>query len=552
MAAVGIVLLIASANVAGLLLARTRTRHKEIALRLALGAGRVRIIRQLLTESVLLSTLGGALGILFAIFGAESIVSFVASGSEQSLGFGASIDIRVLLFTATITLLTGAVCGLAPAIRCAKVDLTPALKEGVGSVASPGHRCLNVGHSLVVGQIGLSMVMLVGAGLAVQTLQNLRAVDPGFDTRNILNFRINPELTGYKGARVDILYRDLQSRLSGIPSVTSVSYSSVPLLVGWQQGTKFHLPDAPEESEADSEFLRVGSDFFATMRIPLLEGRDFSALDFTAPPAAAAVSASTLGPSSDSVAAQASGPKPAIVNQTFVRRYLGTRKPLGQLFGHLGADRSDPGYVVIGVVRDAKYTDLRGEILPTAYVLASRPGFAVFELRTTKSATSIISSVRAIVSQVDVNLPISNIVTESESIDQLLFRERLIARLSSFFGVLALALASIGVYGLLSHEVTRRTREIGIRRALGAGRRNVLMIVVGQAIALAGIGAVAGICGAFMLTRYLQSLLYEIRPTDPVTFASGAIVLTVVSLVACYLPAHRATHVDPVLALRHE
>ena len=225
---------------------------------------------------------------------------------------------------------------------------------------------------------------------------------------------------------------------------------------------------------------------------------------------------------------------------------------MGQRFGHLGADRSDPGYVVVGVVRDAKYTDLRGETLPTTYVPASKPGFADFELRTTNSPTSIISAVRGVVSQVDGTLPISNIVTESESIDQLLFQERLIARLSSFFGVLALALACIGLYGLLSYEVTRRTREIGIRRALGAGRRNVLRIVVGQGIALAGIGLVAGIGGAFILTRYLQSLLYGIRPTDPVTFASVAVLLTLVSLAACYMPARRATRVDPMVALRYE
>jgi predicted permease len=321
--------------------------------------------------------------------------------------------------------------------------------------------------------------------------------------------------------------------------------------VGWQQRTTFHLPGAPEGSGAESDFLRVGPDFLATTKIRLLKGRDFSSADF-APASVAAGPATTSSSSAGSVPRQPSTPQPAIVNEAFVRRYLGAVDPLGQRFGHLGAERTDPGYVVVGVVRDAKYSDLRGETLPITYIPAANGGSTVFELRVAKDPASIIPAVRSLVSQVDGNLPISNLVTESESIDQLLFQERLIARLSSFFGVLALALASIGLYGLLSYEVTRRTREIGIRMALGAGRRNMLRIVVKQGLALAVTGLILGIAASFGMTRYMGSILYAVHPGDPVTLIAVTAILLFVAFVACFIPARRATNVDPMVALRYE
>ena len=551
MVAVGIVLLIASANVAALLLARAMARQKEIVVRLALGAGRARIVRQLLTESILLSTLGGALGIFFAVLGVHAIVAFVASGSGQPLGFTPFIDTRVLSFTAAIALVTGITFGLAPAIRGTRVDVNPALKGGPRSVDRARSHWFNVGNGIVVGQIALTMIVLVGAGLVIRTLQNLRGVDPGFDTGNILNFRIDPELIGYKGVQRDMLYRTLQSRLGGIPGVLSVSYSSVPLLVGWQQRTTFHLPGAPEGSGADSDFLRVGPDFLATTKIPLLRGRDFSSADFVAASAPAG-SGTSSSLEAGSLPATARTPQPAIVNESFVRRYLGSVDPLGRRFGHLGAEGSDPGYVVVGVVRNAKYTDLRTGVNPITYVPATSPGSMVFELRTAKVPVSIIPAVRSLVSQVDGNLPISNLVTESESIDHLLFQERLIARLSGFFGVLALALASIGLYGLLSYEVTRRTREIGIRMALGAGRRKMLRIVMEQGLVLAITGLMLGMVTSFGMTRYLGSILYDVHPGDPLTLIAVTAVLLSVALVACFIPARRATSVDPMVALRYE
>jgi predicted permease len=556
MLAVGIVVLIACANVAGLLLARSAARQKEMALRLALGAGRGRIVRQLLTESILLSLFGGTLGILFAVWGAHATVALLASGSTRPLGFDASIDTRVLLFTGGVSLLTGILFGLAPAMRGTRVDLTPALKDSAGSSTPAGHarnHWFNMGNSLVVGQIVLAMIVLVGAGLLVRTLQNLRNVDPGFDTSNVLNFSINPVLAGYQGTQVDTLYRNLQGRLSAIPGVTSVSYSNATLLSGAWMGTTFHLAGAPENSEVNSDILLVGPDFFATMKMPLLEGRDFSPSNFISASISAAASAPAASPAANSAAPPPPTPQPAIVNQTFARRYLGHADPLGQRFGGSFRGQSDhgPGYVVIGVVRDAKYYSLRPEINPTAYVPATGSGVS-FELRTTKIPTSIIPAVKSVVSQVDGNLPIFDVITESQSIDQLLFQERLVARLSSFFGLLALALACVGLYGLLSYEVTRRTREIGIRMALGAEQHNILRIVVAQGLALAVTGVVLGIAAAFGVTRYLGSILYDVRPGDPITLVAVAAVLLVVALLACWLPAWRATRVDPMVALRYE
>jgi predicted permease len=520
-----------------------------MAVRLALGAGRRRIVRQLLTESLLLSLLGAALGILFATWGAHIILALLATGSTRPLGFDASLDTRVLLFTAGIALLTGIIFGLAPAMRGTRVDLTPALKDGgnsSGGARRARKRWFNIGNSLVVGQIALAMIVLVGAGLLVRTLQNLRNVDPGFDIRNVLNFNINPTLIGYKGARVDALYRNLQDRLAAIPGVTSVSYSSGTLLSGGLMATAFHLAGAPAKSDVNSDILPVGPNFFTTMKFSLLRGRDFSPADVVSASASAAAEA----------AASPAPPAPAavIVNQTFARRYFGGVDPLGQRFGNSaawGQNDNGPGYVVIGVVRDAKYDSLRSEISPTAYVPASGGG-ASFEMRTAVDPTSIIPAVQSVVNQIDSSLPIFGVMTESQSVDQLLFQERLIARLSSFFGILALILACIGLYGLLSYEVSRRTREIGIRMALGAGQRDVLRMVVEEGLELTIAGAVFGVAAALAVTRYLGSILYGVHPGDPVTLIVVAAILMIVALAACWIPARRAARVDPMVALRYE
>jgi macrolide transport system ATP-binding/permease protein len=558
MFAVGIVLLIACANVAGLLLARSATRHKEMAVRLALGAGRGRIARQLLTESILLCACGGMLGILLAMWGAHAIIALLGNQSPQSLGLDASIDMRVLLFTAGTALITGIAFGLAPAVRCTRVDLTPALKDGSGSSARTGrgrNHWFNLGNVLVVGQIALTMIVLVGAGLLVRTLQNLRNVDPGFDITNVLDFSVEPMLIGYRGTQVEALYGNIQSRLSTIPGVTSVSYSGHTLLNGGLGATGFHLPGAPDKSDVDSDILSVGPNFFETMKFRLLDGREFSAADFAAAWNSAAAPAAASATASSSAAHAAvpatPSPTPTIVNEMFVRRYLSSANPVGQRLEQGESGNHHSGYVVIGVVGDTKYNNLRRDIQPTAYVPVGS-GFASFEVRTVRNPTSIIPAVRAVVGQIDHKLPIEDVATQSENIDRLLLQERLVARLSSFFGGLALILAGVGLYGLLSYEVTRRTREIGIRMALGAKQHNVLLMVVGQGIALAVTGVAVGIAAAFGVTRYLGSFLFDVHPGDPLTLVVVAAILLNVALAACWIPARRATRVDPMVALRYE
>jgi predicted permease len=544
MLAVGIILLIACANVAGLMLARASARQKEMAVRLALGAGRARIVRQLLTESVMLSLLGGAVGILFAYWGAQTIVSFVSSNQARPLGFATGVDLRVLGFTLAISLLTGIFFGLAPTFRGARVDLTPSLKEGEGSSTRSAHRrgkWFSIGNALVVAQVALAVVVLVGAGLLVRTLQNLRNVDAGFDSHNILLFSINPELVGYKGPQVDSFYRDLQGRLAETPGVQSVSYSMMPLLSNGLMVTSFHWPGTPQDQQSESDMLGVGPNFFETLHIPLLTGRSFNASDF-------AISASNNGTT------PTSAPTPVIVNHAFVEKYLGKENPLGRRFGESAADANEPaspGYEIVGVVHDAKYNSLRREINAMMYSPQSAGG-ASFELRTAADPQAILPAVREVVAQVNTNLPLFDVKTESQQIDRLLFQERLVARLSGFFGLLALVLTCVGLYGLLSFEVSRRIREIGIRMALGAQPESVLKLVLRQGLVLAIVGSCVGIGVALAVMRYLASMLYDVRANDPLTMIAVSALLALVALAACYIPARRAMRVDPMVALRYE
>jgi predicted permease len=529
-AVVGIVLLIACANIAGLLLARATTREKEIAVRLALGAGPKRIFQQLLTESVLLSVAGAAFGILFANWGAEALASFISNNADSPIVINARPDAMVLVSTAGMALFTGILFGLAPAFRGCRINVAPALKENAAtSVAlkSPGRR-FGLGSSLVIAQVGLSVVVLISASLLVRTLGNLRSVDPGFDTRNLLLFGIDPRQADYKGDRTQALYSELHKRLASIPGVISSTYSNIPFLRSDAWTGHVHIEGQLEKPAPEINMLAAGPDFFETMRIPIVAGRTFSAYDLQ------------------------SGRPVAIVNQHFARRFLQGGNPLGAHFA-TGGDGNQVQREIIGVVADAKYDDLRKPVEATVYIpFEEGRGRAFFALRTSTRPEAMIPTVRRVVAGLDDNLPLFDVRTQTEVIDHLLFNERLVARLSALFGVLAFVLACMGLYGLLSYEVARRTREIGIRTALGAQERDVLRLVVGRGIALVAVGEVAGIAGAFGLTRYLQSLLYGVRPTDPATFIGVVLLLGAVSLAACYIPARRATKVDPMVALRYE
>jgi predicted permease len=385
--------------------------------------------------------------------------------------------------------------------------------------------------------------VLATAGLLVRTLNNLKSVDPGFDANNLLLFGLNPRLAGYKGPQVGHVYGELQEKLSALPGVKSVTYSWVPLLSGGQMGTMFHRPGTPVDSKdtVTVDTLEIGPSFFATLRIPMQAGRDLSAGDF-----AAAAQTSPFEP--------VKAPIPVVVNQTFVRTYFLNQNPLGQVVGDSrpeGPFPAFPGYEIVGVVGDAKYSGLRKAINPTIYQAIS-DGEAFFELRTAADPSLLIPSVRSTVNRVDDNLAMVRIDTQKGQIDQQLSEDRMVAQLSSFFGLLALVLACLGLYGLLSYEVTRRTREIGIRMAIGAQAGNVIRLVMGQAVTVATLGAVAGVAISLGVTRLLTTLLYGVKPGDPLTLLFVIAVLAVVALAGCALPARRATKVDPLVALRYE
>ena len=577
MVAVGAILLIACANVAGLTLARSATRQKEMAVRLALGAGRRRIVRQLLTESVLLSVLGGTFGVLLALWGVDAISRLLARDPSQPFPFVIAPDWRILTFTIGITFFTGIFFGLAPALRGARVDLTPALKENASSVrGSVAHtnRSFRLGDALVVVQVALSIVVLVGAGLLMRTLRNLHNINPGFDTSNVLLFGINPTQIGYKDAQSAQLFRDLRERFAALPGVVSASYSSYAMLSDSLLVTQIHLDGAPAKKNVVTDILSVGPGFFSTMRIPMLAGRGFNSADFAsaaetdagestaweaiekADAAAANGAAKSAVPAAAQPSSRSLAPMPVIINETFARKYFANKNPVGRHFGNSQGDEVppaalQPGYVVLGMCGDTKFNALRRKIQPAMYYPFTG-GETRFELRTAANPEALAATVRNIVSHVDNNLPLTGVMTQTEQIDVLLSQERMIAQLSSFFGLLALLLACIGLYGLLAYEVARRTREIGIRVALGAQRGDVLKLMVGQGIALTIVGAMAGVGAAIGVTRFMASMLYGVDATDPVTFAVVAIVLLGVALLACWIPARRAMKVDPMVALRYE
>ena len=567
MIGVGMVLLIACSNVAGLMLARSARRQKEMALRIAIGAGRGRIVRQLLTESTLLSTLGGLLGIVVAVWGVRAITHFVASGMNDTFPYVIDLNWRVLAFTLAATIVTGILFGLAPARRCARVDVNPALKDSPSAMPRPSNgRWLRLGDALVVAQVALSIFVAVGAGLLVRTLQNLRNIDPGFRSENILLFGVNPVLSGYDGAKAMQLCATLQRRFAAMPGVASVSYSGHALLSGSRSGRDVHLDGASPQSNVLVDTMAIGPDFFSTMKIPLLSGRAFVAQDFASAAAtdAAVDAAQRAGEAAVKKASPAqppqfppihAAPTPVLINRAFAEKNFSNQNPVGK---HLGASDHNPnpgglppGYLIIGVVGDTKYSELRREIKPGMYLPLTGNSLH-FELRTAMNAASFIPAVREIVSGVDRNLPLFEVMTQSDQVDRMLFQERLMTRVAGLFGALTLALACFGLYGLLSYEVAWRTRELGIRMALGAQSRDILRLVIKQFVIIIAIGLAAGVAAALGLTRFMSDMLYNVRPNDPTTTAAVAALLAVVALAACYLPARRAVHTDPIIALRHE
>jgi predicted permease len=528
MTAVSLILLLACANVASLMLVRSSARQKEMAVRNALGAGRWRIIRQLLTESVLLSAAGGALGILFAELAAKSLVRFLSANSYVPLQIDAGIDRHVLAFTLVASAAVGILFGVAPALRGSRVEVAPTLTLG-GQSGTPPKQSFHLSNVLVVAQVAISILVLVGAGLLGRTLVNLEMTDAGFKTSNLLLFQVDMRASGipFDDPSLHQLNQELRDRFAALPGVSSASYSLIPLLGNGASGTELNLPGAPASSAFDSDLLDVGPGFFETMGIPLLEGRTFARADFETP----------------------GEPRPVVINRTLARKLFGQDDPLGRVI--IRGQRQPSQTQVIGVVGDTKYQSLRKEVQPTMFTL-DKYGSPTFELRTQGDPKALISMVGDAVGQVNHDFLILRMMTQSEQIDRTIYEERLIAALSILFGLLALALACIGLYGLVAYGVVRRTHEIGVRMALGAQRRQILQLTVIPGLLLTLLGIVVGLSVAAGVTRYLASLLYGVRPVDPWTFGGISILLGIVAAGACYVPARRATRVDPMVALRHE
>jgi predicted permease len=545
MLAATIVLAIGCANVAGLQLARAGARRREIAIRQALGAARGRLMRQLLTENITLALAGAALGILLAVWSSSALLAFTNRNGGFTAGISADLDLRVLAFTIGAALLTGILFGLAPAFGSMRVDLTPALRSGPDRGHGRASR-FKLGNLLVVAQVALTVVVLVGAGLLVHTLQNLRNVDPGFATEKLLTFSVDATLTGYEGGRKAQFYDELQQRFSALPGVLSASYSAMDLLTGSQMQAGFHLAGTAPKALTEAAYLPIGPRFFDTMKISIVKGRMFTPAEFA-----------LLEKIEDDPKADAKIVTPVVVNESFVKAYFAKVDPIGQIIGaDSPAISGDPdteenaGSIIVGVVRDTKYANLRRGVDPTIYVPSGKA--LTFELRTAGDPESLIPAVRNVVRQAGPDLPVVNMETQTQQIDSILFQERLIARLASLFGLLSLLLASIGLYGLLAYEVTNGTREIGIRVALGAPLAEVLRGVVRHGVMLTAIGIAVGIAGSLGVTQLLGSMLFGVKPNDPVTLIGVSCLLLMVALAACYFPARRAMRVDPLVALRHE
>jgi predicted permease len=524
-----LVLLLACINVATLLLARAAGRQKEIAVRLALGASRGRLLRQLLAESSLLALAGGAVGIWLAIWGRDLLLRLQFSGPELTgLQAGlAGLDGRLLGFTLAVSLLTGLLFGLAPAWQATRLNLTPALKDTGRGSNGPARARLS--RALVVAQVALSFLLLVGAGLFIRTLRNLQQVETGFAAQNLLLFRVDPRLSGYRNEQINGLYQQLFARLEAVPGVQAVTFSRHPLLSG-SRGIRPLFVARQNSAPADplgAHVHIVRANFLETMNVPVRLGRGLREQD------------------------DARAPKAAVINQTLARRLFPNQNPIGQRFGFSAEVASQ--IEIVGVAQDAKYDSLRDDAPPTVYVpwlQESRVGQMNFEVRTAGDPTVMLSAIRQAMREVDGNLPLFDVKTQVEQTTEALAQERLFAALLSFFGLLALLLAALGLYGVIAHSVAQRTREIGIREALGAQPRDVLRLVIGQGMRLVAPGVLIGLAGAYGATRWIASFLYEVRAVDWPTYSLIAALLLAVALVACWIPARRAAKVDPLVALR--
>jgi predicted permease len=532
MAVVALVLIIACANVANLLLARATARQKEMGIRLALGAGRARIVRQFLTESLMLSVAGGLLGSLLAVSGVQLLVAMVGNRAGPVM-LDVRPDLRVLAFTMGVSLLTGIAFGLAPAWRSSRINVSGTLKEAGRGITGSGQK-INAGKILVIAQIALSVMLLIGAGWFIRTLRNLENVDLGYQREKLALVNVDFLSAGYSGKRLPIAYNEVRDRLARIPGVRGVTYSSNGLFSGGESGDRISVegykPQKPQDGSA--RFDQAGPGYFATVGIPIMLGRDIGPQDVE---------------SAESV---------CVVNEAFAKFFFGTRNPIGK---HVTDEFPDTRktFTIVGVARDARDHSLRGEVIRRFYLSAMQPlgGFPPdmnYEIRTFGDTGALIQAARKAILAYNPALPMGRVQPFVSMLDDNLRQERIIAQLSAVFGGLALLLAAIGLYGVLSYAVARRTNEIGIRMALGAERGAVVRMVLRETAVLIAIGLAAGVPASLASARLIQSKLFGLKAADPVTLAAALGIMIVVAIAAGYLPARRASRVDPLIALRYE
>jgi len=529
MLAVGLILLIACANVANLLLAQSTFRRKEIAIRLALGASRRRLIQQLLTESLLLALMGSAAGMIVALWVRELLLAFQPPTLFIPLVIESTLDRRVLSLTLLATL-TGVLFGLAPALQSTRPELTRGLKDESGN---PGYvtRSFSLRSLLVVGQVALSAIVLVAAGLFVRSLQNLRAVDPGFMPENILLMSFDLSFEGYSEVRGREFYEQLVQRVKTVPGVRQASLAST-IVVGFAGiRQSIFIEDREVVGKSEIDFNMISADYFRTLGIEVVKGRDFDAQD------------------------KAGAPGVAIINETMANQQWPGENPVGNRFGLGGAmGVHEKPLEVVGVVKDGKYRSLDERATPNFYLPLEQKYHprVTLHVRTVGNALTLISAIKREVAVLDSRLPVFYVMTMADHIGSSLYLERMIATLMGFLALLALVLGAIGLYGVMAYTVTQRTREIGIRLALGAQHSDVLQLVVKHEMTVSLIGITLGLGASLALTRLIKSLLFGVSTADPLTFAAIAGLLTSVALLACWIPARRATKVDPMIALRYE
>ena len=530
MVTVGLVLLIACANVANLLIARATSRQKEIAVRLALGSGRRRIVFQLLVESTLLALAGGATGLVLAFWTDHALVQFLPRSSVP-MTLSAEPDWRILSFNLLVSLITGMVFGLVPALQSTRPDVAGTLKDQAGAVV--GGTGSELRKALVVAQIALSLLLLISAGLFIRSLQRLKDLDPGFRATNLLAFKVNPSLNGYGAEKTKAFYERLKEALETTPGVDAAALAVMPVMEGNEWDNDITIDSyAPKTGEVPDPHMNfLSPDYFRTMEVSLLAGRDFRRTDVL------------------------NTPKVCIVNEAFAKKYFGIINAVGHKIG-IG---NDPGtktdITIIGVARNTKYENMREEIPVEVYRPYQQLEFAVgivAYVRTARNPEQIFLSIQKRVHGLDANLPVFEMITLERQIEDSLVTERLVGFLSSGFGLIATLLASIGLYGVMAYTVARRTREIGIRMAIGADKADVLWLVMREVMLLLGIGVAVALPAAWALTRFVRSQLYGIQPTDPVSIGASVLAIAAVAMLAGYVPAWRATRVDPMRALRYE